>query len=250
MRILAILAALPLVACGAGATGNAAGGDAGGKGDAAAASGTGGARSFAVADFTGVELAGADDVDVRVGGTFSVRAEGPADELDKLEISKDGSMLKVGRKRNSGGWSMSSGKGVKVYVTMPAIQAASLAGSGNLTVDKVQATDFSGDLAGSGDLQLGRLSATSATLSIAGSGGIGASGEVQRLKVDIAGSGDIDAAGLKAREASVSIAGSGNVAAEVNGRAKISIMGSGDVTLGGKAQCETSKMGSGEVRCG
>ncbi len=254
MRFLAILAALPLVACGAGATGNNVGGDAGGdsrvRGDVVTASGSGNARSFAVGDFTGVELSGSDDVDVAVGGAFAVRAEGPADALDKLEIRKDGSVLKVGRKRNVAGWSMSSGKGVKVYVTMPAIQAASLAGSGNLTVDRVQASDFTGDLAGSGDMKLGRVSATSATFSIAGSGGIGASGAVQRLKVAIAGSGDIDAAGLKAGEANVSIAGSGNVAAEVNGRAKVSIMGSGNVTLGGKPQCETSKMGSGEVRCG
>ena len=219
------------------------------SGERAAASGSGGTRTFAVADFTGVELAGADDVDVRVGGGFSVRAEGPADELDKLDIRKDGSTLKVGRKRD-GSWSMSSSKGVKVYVTMPAIQAASLAGSGNLMVDKVSGGDFDGDLAGSGDLRIGQLAATTASLNIAGSGGIGAAGQVGRLKIAIAGSGDVDAAGLKAGQADVSIAGSGNVAAEVNGPAKINIMGSGDVTLGGKPRCSTSKMGSGEVRCG
>jgi hypothetical protein len=242
MRFLMILAALPLVACGSISMGND-------RGEKVTASGGGGSRSFPVADFTGVELAGADDVDVKVGGAFSVRADGPAEELDKLEIRKDGATLKVGRQRNAAGWSSSS-KGVKVYVTMPAIQAASLAGSGNLTVDRVQATDFDGDLAGSGDLRIGQLAATSASLNIAGSGGIGASGQVQRLKVAIAGSGDIDAPGLKAAQADVSIAGSGNVAAEVNGPATISIMGSGDVTLGGKPQCTTTKMGSGDVTCG
>ena len=242
MRWLVMAAALPLAACGSVSM-------AGESGDAVAANGSGGTRSFAVADFTAVELAGADDVDVKVGGGFSVRAEGPADQLDKLEIRKDGSTLWVGRKRG-GKWSLSSGKGVKVYVTMPAIQAASLAGSGNLAVDKVTGGDFKGSLAGSGDMKLAQLTATSANFSIAGSGAIGAAGRVDRLKVSIAGSGDVDAAGLKAGQANVSIAGSGDVAAEVNGPAKISLMGSGDVTLGGKPQCQTSKMGSGEVRCG
>lgn len=241
MRFLMVLAVLPLVACGSFAKGS--------SGDTVAPSGSGGTRSFAIADFIGVELAGADDVDVKIGGAFSIRAEGPADELDKLDIRKDGSTLKIGRKRD-GTWSMTSGKGVTVYVTMPAIQAASLQGSGNLTVDTVQAGAFDGSLAGSGDLKLGRLAATSARFDIAGSGGIGAAGEVGQLKVAIAGSGDVDAGGLKARQADISIAGSGNVAAEVNGPAKISIMGSGDVTLGGKPQCNTSKTGSGEVRCG
>ena len=245
MRYLMMAAALPLAACGSVAMGS----DSGDSGDRVVPSGADGTRSFAVTDFTAVELAGADDVDVRVGGAFSVRAEGPADQLDKLEIRKDGSTLWVGRKRESG-WSMTSGKGVKVYVTMPAIGAASLAGSGNLIVDRVQTADFKGSLAGSGDMKLGQITATSANLSIAGSGGIGAAGQVQRLKIAIAGSGDVDAPGLKARQADVSIAGSGDVSAEVNGPAKISLMGSGDVTLGGKPQCTTSKMGSGDVRCG
>ncbi len=243
MRYLMILAALPLVACG---PVSASGRD----GEGVAPSGGGTARNFAVGDFTGVELAGADDVDVTVGGAFSVRAEGPAEDLDKLDIRRDGSTLKVGRKRNAAGWSRSKGKGVTIHVTMPAIRSASLAGSGNLSVDRVQTQDFEGNLSGSGDLKLGRLAATTASFNIAGSGAIGASGQVGALNIAIAGSGDVDAPGLKANEARVSIAGSGNVAAEVNGRAKISIMGSGDVTLGGRPQCETSKMGSGSVRCG
>jgi hypothetical protein len=44
----------------------------------ATADGTGSARTFAIADFSGVALRGSDDVDVRVGPAFSVRAEGPS----------------------------------------------------------------------------------------------------------------------------------------------------------------------------
>ena len=48
------------------------------QGPGVAATGSGASRSFAVTDFTGVDLRGSDDVDVRVGGAFSVRAEGPS----------------------------------------------------------------------------------------------------------------------------------------------------------------------------
>lgn len=242
MRFLAILAALPLVACGSIAVGND-------KGDKVEPSGSGATRTYQVADFTGVELAGADDVDVTVGGAFSVRAEGPADELDRLEIRRDGDTLRVGRKRD-GGWLQSS-KPVKVHVTMPAIRSASLAGSGDMNVDRVQGGDFNGDLAGSGDLRFGQLTAASASLNLAGSGNIAAGGgQVQRLKIAIAGSGNVAAKGMNASAADISIAGSGNVVADVDGEAKVTIMGSGDVTLGGKARCTTTKMGSGDVRCG
>ncbi|URW75634.1 DUF2807 domain-containing protein [Sphingomonas donggukensis] len=241
MRSLWVLAALPLVACG---TIDEA------KGEKVAGTGAGSSRTFQVADFTGVELAGFDDVDVTVGPAFSVRADGRSEDLDKLDIRKDGSTLHVGRRKGDGwGWGK-DGKGVTVRVTMPAIALASLAGSGNLKVDKVSGGDFRGELAGSGDLSVGQLAANSAKLDIAGSGGIRAAGQVRALSVSIAGSGDVDAKGLRADSADISIAGSGNVTADVTGDASIDLMGSGDVTLGQGARCKINKMGSGEVRCG
>lgn len=242
MRFLMVLAALPLVACGSIASGS-------NKGEPAAESGSGTARSFQVADFTKVELAGADDIDVRVGQGFSVRAEGPADQLDKLDIRRDGSTLWVGRKREKGSWSIGRGKGVKIYVTMPAIEGASLAGSGNLSVDTARAKSFEASLAGSGNLRLGRVEAEDIEVDLAGSGNVDAAGQVGKLEVNIAGSGNVQAPALKAAEAEISIAGSGNVAAEVNRSAKISLMGSGDVTLTGGARCDSTKMGSGEIKC-
>ena len=242
MRAYVFAALLPLAACG-----NIGGDDHEGAGVQPTGSGT--SRSFAVSDFTAVELAGPDNVDVRVGSAFSVRAEGDEAQLAKLRIERIGDRLKVGRQRRSG-FSWSSGDGVKVFVTMPRITAAELAGSGNLSVDRAEGARFVGDLAGSGNLSVGMLAVRDAELSIAGSGNVRAVGTTEMLKIDIAGSGDVAAEGLTATSASVSIAGSGNVRARVDGDAKVSIMGSGDVDLGDRARCQTSKMGSGSVRCG
>ncbi|WP_375288473.1 head GIN domain-containing protein [Sphingomonas sp.] len=242
MRAYVFAALLPLAACG-----NIGGDDHEGAGVQPTGSGT--SRSFAVSDFTAVELAGPDNVDVRVGSAFSVRAEGDEAQLAKLRIERIGDRLKVGRQRRSG-FSWSSGDGVKVFVTMPRITAAELAGSGNLSVDRAEGARFVGDLAGSGNLSVGMLAVRDAELSIAGSGNVRAVGSTEMLKIDIAGSGDVAAEGLTATSASVSIAGSGNVRARVDGDAKVSIMGSGDVDLGDRARCQTSKMGSGSVRCG
>ena len=141
MRTLMLLAMLPLVACsghGIGHDDNAAG---------VPASGSGTARTYAVTDFTGVELRGSDDAEVRVGGTFSVRAQGPADMLDDLKIEKDGDTLKIGRKSNHFSWG--GGRDVKVFVTMPRITSAGIAGSGDMTVDRVDGPSFSGSTSGS-----------------------------------------------------------------------------------------------------
>lgn len=236
--VLALL--IPLAACG-----NGSGDDTPGV----PGTGSGNARSFAVSDFTTVALEGPDDVDVRVGPAFSVRAEGPDTELARLRIERVGDALQVGRVRRNG-FNWGSSKGIRVFVTMPRITGADLAGSGNLVIDRADGQRFRGEIAGSGDLSVGAMTIGEAKLSVAGSGTIKASGRAQRLAIDIAGSGSLDAPGLTAASADVSIAGSGDVRAKVTGDAKVEIIGSGDVDLGSGARCSTTKMGSGSVRCG
>lgn len=243
MRMILALCALPLMACSV-STGGGDDDDTPGI----AAQGGGGTRTYAVADFTEVELRGADDVDVRVGPGFSVRADGDPEVLDHLKITREGNTVRIGRTR-TGGWSW-NGRHAKISITMPRLAATAVAGSGDVTVDRVQGDAFKGEGAGSGSLSIGQLAVSSVTFSLAGSGSVKAAGEAKSLTVEIAGSGDIDAGGLKASAADISIAGSGSVHAEVNGTAKVSIMGSGDVDLGRGAKCEVSKMGSGSVRCG
>ncbi|HEU0045348.1 head GIN domain-containing protein [Sphingomonas sp.] len=242
--VLFIAAILPLAACSVSAgTGDADDGTPG-----IAAQGSGNTRTFAVSDFTAVDLRGADDVDVRVGPGFSVRADGDAELLDHLKISKDGNTLRIARLRKDG-WNW-SGTEARISVTLPQLGVASVAGSGDMTVDRVTGASFKGAAAGSGSIEVAALQVERADISLAGSGDVKLAGTAKQLQVSIAGSGDVDAGGLRASQAEVSIAGSGSVRAEVEGPAKVNVMGSGDVDLGGKARCQTSKMGSGTIRCG
>ena len=205
-------------------------------------------RSFAFSDFTGVDLRGSDDVDVKIAPEFTVRAEGPQKVLDRLVIERVGDTLRITRKR-SPGWNW-NGQSARIYITMPRIARAALSGSGDMRVGRAQGTSFAASVSGSGDMLIDALETRSATFSIAGSGDIAAAGRADSLDINIAGSGDVSASELKAARASVSIAGSGAVTALVSGPATVAIMGSGDVDLGPDAICTTSKAGSGDVRCG
>ena len=244
MRTLAIALLLPLAACNAGASS----GDTDDGTPGITAQGTGNTRTYAVADFTGVDLRGADDVDVRVGPGFSVRADGDPQLLDRLKIIKVGTTLRISR-TNTAGWNW-SGDDAKIAITLPRLVEASAAGSGDMTIDRVAEERFRGAVAGSGSLSVAALQVQQADISLAGSGDAKLAGNARQLKVSIAGSGDVDAGGLNANGAEVSIAGSGSINAAVDGPAKVSIAGSGDVDLGDKAQCQTSKLGSGTIRCG
>ncbi len=220
------------------------------EGESREGSGRMGQRDFQVAGFDRVSLGGSHNVVVTVGGAPSVRAEGDEEVLERLEVKVEDGELQIGMKK--GKWSMGWRRErppVTIHVSVPRLAGASIGGSGDMRIDKVEGPRFAASIAGSGDMDVGALRVEEAHFSIAGSGGITARGQAGRSDISIAGSGDIDLAGLEAKTAKVSVVGSGDVRARASETADVSIMGSGDVTLAGSAKCTISKMGSGEVRC-
>ena len=221
------------------------------KGKAASADpGPSGTRDFALTGFTAVEATGPDDVTIRKGSGFSIRATGPQADLDELEVVLDGDRLSIGRKREGfsvGGWRR---EGVKIAITMPALRAVRLTGSGSIDADGIEGDRVEAVLTGSGDLKIGRLTGKSADLTVAGSGDIEIDGGASdAADISVAGSGDVDADKLVVTSLAVSVAGSGTVEAQATGKADVRVMGSGDVRVSGGAACTTRKMGSGSITC-
>ena len=237
--MIAAIGAMALGGCGV----------AGGTPDEESGDGRAAARDYTVGDFDSVSLVGPHDVFVSVGGPAAVRAEGDAKAIERLNIRVEAGDLKIGVKDRA--W-LGFGRErprVVIHVTLPSLAAATIGGSGDMRIDKVDGGAFAATIGGSGDMAIGQLQARRAEFSIAGSGGIEAAGKVQEANLSIAGSGDIKAGRLESQVASVAIVGSGNVHARAMKSVDISVMGSGDVAISGTAKCRTSKMGSGSVRC-
>ncbi|MBX3560651.1 MAG: DUF2807 domain-containing protein [Sphingomonas sp.] len=230
------LAAAGLAACSVGAQPNQA-----------QASGEQGQRSFEVGEFRSVTLFGPHDVNVAVGGAVSVRAEGDTAVLDGLDIRVEDGVLRVGTQR-SWSWRGPGGRAT-IHVTVPALEGASVTGSGDLTVDRAEAERFAASVTGSGDLDIGALRARQADFSITGSGGIDVDGGAEETEISIAGSGDADLGGFETRRARVRIMGSGDISLRATESVSGSVMGSGDVNVRGGASCSVSRMGSGSVNC-
>lgn len=205
-------------------------------------------RKFTVTSFNEIEIAGPYNVVVNVGKGQSVRAVGEADDLDRLKVEVSGNELRIGSKdRSWTDWSRS--KPINILVTVPALKAVALAGSGDMQVDRVKSDAFVASIAGSGDLTIASLTANNARFSIAGSGDLTASGSCRTAEVSIAGSGDVEISGLRCQSLAARVAGSGDITANATETAKLSVMGSGAITVSGGAKCDVSKMGSGSARC-
>ncbi|MBA3511696.1 head GIN domain-containing protein [Sphingomonas sp.] len=208
-------------------------------------------RNYQVGAFDRLEVAGPYDVTVATGSAPSVRASGGERAIERLVVEVKGGTLMIHPRKRSGmnfGWSKSHP--VKLTVTVPTLAAAEIAGSGDISVNKVAGNSFEAGVAGSGNLRLGEIDVKRLKAGIAGSGEIKAGrGRAAVADYEIAGSGDIDGAAVVAETASVSIAGSGNVSAHATGTAKVDIAGSGDVRVTGGGRCSVSKAGSGNVEC-
>jgi hypothetical protein len=198
-------------------------------------------QSRSVGAFDAVRLEGSIDASVKVGLSATVAVTIDQNLQPLVETRLDGTTLVV--KVKDASW---TGEG-KVAITMPALRAFAIEGSGNATIEGGNG-DLKLSIAGSGDLNwTGQAAELDAR--IAGSGDMKLTGVAESARLAIAGSGNISASALKARNADVSVSGSGDVDVTLSGgRLSVDVAGSGDVIWRGEARLERlSVAGSGSV---
>jgi hypothetical protein len=200
----------------------------------------------ATGDFQSLGALGPDAVRFTTGERWRVRAEGDPHTLERLRFVVEDGRLLVGRR---------SGDDAKlpaatIFVTAPGIRSATLAGSGEVAVDRLTGEAVSATVAGSGDLSVGAVSSRSLKGSVAGAGDLIVRGRSEDANLVIAGSGRFDGSAFSAERASATIAGSGGMTFRSDGTVKATITGSGSVIVSGRATCSQTRVGSGSLRCG
>lgn len=212
-----------------------------------AGSGLKAGKAFQLGDFSAVQLAGPFDATITTGGKPAVTIEGPQEIVDRLIVEVKDGELSI---RTPRGARLRTNQPVKIRVSAPQLTAATIAGAGDIAIDKLAGGgNFDGTIAGAGSLDLGEVSLGSLKVSIAGSGEVTGSGTAASANHSISGSGSIRLADVATRDVEVSIMGSGDIEVQASQTADVSIMGSGDVRVTGGAKCEVTKMGSGNVDC-
>jgi Putative auto-transporter adhesin, head GIN domain len=205
-------------------------------------------KTFSETGFKQLKVLSADDVEVTIGKTFSVSATGPQKLLDKLELKTEGDVLTIDRKADDGSV-ISIGSGPKIRITMPAVSAVFVEGSGSVSVDSITGDQLQVDVTGSGEFAVADLQIKNLEATIEGSGDATFAGSVASTKVSVAGSGSFQAEKLTAGIAAIEVDGSGDAALRVTGSASGALRGSGNITIRGTRDCDISEDGSGNVDC-
>jgi len=174
--------------------------------------------------FHAVELAGANNVAIHVGGTQQVVVRADQNLIGRVTTEVRSGTLVVGNKPGSYATKAPTG----VEITVPSLSALTLSGSGNIVVDGIDAQSL--------------------TVNLPGSGTLNGSGTVTRLEVTIGGSGSVQFAGVTARDGHAVVSGSGTIFLNVTGSLDASVSGSGSVIYAGSPQTVTKSVtGSGSI---
>ena len=164
-------------------------------------------RDFKVGQFDRLDLFGPIDVEVRTGRKPGVRANGREDAIELLTVEHDGDRLEIGFDGDRGG-------GLEIIVSTAGLRSIRVAGSGDVTIDRVKGEQFECATNGSGDLSVDEI-------------------EVERLKLAAVGSGDIRIDKARSTEIEASLTGSGDLAVDAieSSALKLTIDGSGDAAF-------------------
>ena len=187
-------------------------------------SGVAATQTRELARFSSVELAGSNNVTVHVGGTQSVVVHADHNLLGRITTRAQAATLLIG---NTAG-SFTTKSPMSVDVSVPALKALKLTGSGVISVTGVKTASLAVTLSGSGVLR--------------------ASGSASQLDVTLAGSGDAQLKQLVAREVHAVVSGSGRILVTATKSLSAAVPGSGAIIYSGNpAHVTTSVTGSGAV---
>lgn len=217
---------------------------------AACSPATAATRSYGVTSFDRIRVTGPFDVQVHVGGSPSAHATGPQEAIDRLSVEQNGNVLVVKPLPGGwGGWPMGFHGKLVVEITTPSLNNATLAGSGNVAIDRVKGDQLDLALSGSGNLSIAAVDVTRLNATMTGSGDLSIAGHAAEAKAMLTGSGDLKADQLATDIADVRLIGSGDLSIGARRNAKVNLAGSGDVRIAGPATCSITRTGSGDVHC-
>jgi hypothetical protein len=200
-----------------------------------------------VKDFKSVKLSGSADVEIVIGGTYSVEVSAYENLVQHITTRIVDNTLLISTDPVI---SRTISSRAKVVITMPdCLTSVSITGSGDISLNSAFKDLQTLLISGSGDIKLKTdVNLVTLDVKISGSGDISGSGKVQTLSVQISGSGDINFSDMIAEDVKCSTTGSGDIKVTANNTLKADIMGSGDIIYSGNARVESSIKGSGDLK--
>jgi hypothetical protein len=208
-------------------------------------------RSLSVTDFDRLRVEGGFTVEVRTGTATSAKVIGTPAAIDVTSVEVQGRQLNIRRNRSSwGGYPGEVPPAATIRITVPLLAYVWVTGPARVSVERLKGQRAAASLEGSGSLTIANVTADRMELGTFGSGTLMVAGTVGTLTAVARGGGNFDAAKLVAADAKLTSESAGAVTLSVKRAVNVTMTGPGTVTVLGKPACTVKNTGSGTVNCG
>jgi hypothetical protein len=181
---------------------------------AAAGEGASEERTIELRDFTAIEVSGAYELDVEVGGDYSIRLLGPSEEMLRAEARVENGTLVLGAKKRLRGVKHHGDRGgLSAEVTMPTLERVMVSGVTDADIRGVDTGAFRVNLSGVGEVTI--------------------AGRCGNLHARVSGVGELNAEALKCGIADVSLSGMGEATVYAREAATAEVSGMGEINIYG-----------------
>jgi len=180
----------------------------------------------AISDFDKVDISHSFDVNIKQGGEFSVIIHVDDNLVEKLQVEKFGSTLKIGLKP---GISIVSNATLEAEITMPELAGLDLSGASDAAISDFKSTkNLTVDLSGASSLR-GDVEAGDTSFDLSGSSSASLTGSGGNLTLDASGSSDVDLTDFPVADAEIDASGASTVTVNASGRLDVEASGASDV---------------------
>ncbi|MBQ0057167.1 MAG: DUF2807 domain-containing protein [Bacteroidales bacterium] len=223
-------------------------------------------KNINIRDFCRIELNGSDKVIYTQGESYSVTVKAEKEDIDKVEISKEGETLYIQSKNSvnisrgffdfihdiMNGTVNDQNADITIYVTSPDLIGVSVVGSGDFkSNEKVDTDNLSITIKGSGDIDFNDIICDNVNVQLAGSGDVNIKSiESIIANYELRGSGDIKVNQQRVKATDLLVVGSGDIEVRCNDCELVNanVTGSGDIRIKGNIKnLNKNVRGSGDI---
>jgi hypothetical protein len=201
----------------------------------------------AVSDFTRVEILGSGELIVTQGDHYALTVETDDNLMEYVKTEVQGRTLKLSFTEEARNKNLQPTRGFVFRVTLPDLEDLVVAGSADISAERLESERLAIIISGSGDVRIDELISDDLTVQIIGSGDIEIAGVAAQQSFSILGSGSIDTGDLRGETVDVTIPGSGSATVWATDELRVTIAGSGNVGYYGSPTVTHSILGTGNI---
>ena len=173
-------------------------------------------KEFQIKDFAGIEIGGSFEVEIIRADSYSVSLSAEEGLFRNLDVSKDGSTLRIGHSRHIG-WRAELTR-PRARITMPVLKELMLSGATRVTVSGFSSSEaFKLSQSGASSLS-GDITAGNAQFELSGASRARLTGTAKDVIINASGANHMDLGAFSVHNVSARLSGASRITVKMDGR--------------------------------